>query len=274
MRNNKQVGPDDRVFHRSRGFGKMDFDELIRKHGQLSASQFVSIGVLFLALAGVGFYFWSASHKESLQYPARITVEARPGAAILVPFSRRLVGEDKTISSVIYSNLQTDPDPLPVGISIIRSDVYFRSNTAVGHMLVWSPPEVSGQTHFSVSASGAVKMADAETVSLQSESTRVTFQVTGEPVASKEPDLAGDWADQTQQWKFAADGEKRLTVITDDGRSAIDFALYPDPQGRWFLTEIGVAQPRFFWIETAGDQMKVAQPGAEFAPFTELQRRR
>ena len=242
----------------------MDFEKLIRERGELSASQFVSIGVLFLALAGIGYYFWSASNKESQQYPAKITIASRPGSALLIPFSRKLAGDIEAAATVIYGDVKTDPDPLPGGISIIRSGVYFRSNAAAGHMLVWTPVDISGQTQFNVLASGG----DA----LQSQSARLTLQVTGAPVTAAEPNLTGNWSDQEQQWQFAADGSKQLTIIDSNGRSALDYDLYPDQNGRWFLVEKDGVQPRLYWIEAEGDALRVSLPGAEFEPVTQLRR--
>lgn len=242
----------------------MDFGKMIRERGELSASQFVSIGVLILAFAGVGYYFWSASVKENEQYPSQITVASRPGAAILVPFSRKLADENKTTATVIYGDVRTDPDPLPVGISIIRSGVYFRTKAAVGHMLVWTPADVSGQTQFNATASGG----DA----LVSQPTRITLQVAGAPVSAAEPNLSGSWSDQEQQWLFAADGSKQLTIIDSSGRSALDYDLYPDQNGRWFLVEVDVVQPRMYWVEAGSNMLKIALPGGVFEPVNELRR--
>jgi len=242
----------------------MDFGKLIRERGELSASQFVSIGVLILALAGVGYYFWSAAKKESLQYPAQVTAASRPGAAILIPFSRKLADKGRTAATVIYGDVKTDPDPLPVGISIIRSGVNFRTDAAVGHMLLWTPADVSGQTHFNVSASDGA--------ALQSQNARITLQVTGAPIAAAEPNLSGNWSDQEQQWQFAADGSKQLTIINGDGRSALDYDLYPDQNGRWFLLEVEAVQPRLYWIDASGDALKISPPGGAFEPVAELRR--
>ncbi len=242
----------------------MDFGKLIRDRGELSASQFVSIGVLILALAGAGYYFWSASKKESLQYPAQVTVASRPGAAVLIPFSRKLADKSKTTATIIYGDVKTDPDPLPVGISIIRSGFYFRTKAAAGHMLVWTPADVSGQTHFNASASDGA--------GLQSQHARITLQVRGAPIAAAEPNLSGNWSDPERQWQFAADGSKQLTIINGDGRSALDYDLYPDQNGRWFLVEIDAVQPRLYWIEAGGDVLKISPPGAAFEPVAELRR--
>lgn len=242
----------------------MDIGKLIRERGELSASQFVSIGVLVLALAGVGYYFWTASEKENLQYPAKITVASRPGAAILIPFSRRLADEGKASATVIYGEVRTDPDPLPAGLSIIRSGVYFRTNAAVGHMLVWTPADVSGQAKFDATASGG------ET--LLSQPTKITLQVSGSPVSAAAPNFAGNWSDNEQQWQFAADGSKQLTIIDEAGRSALDYDLYPDQNGRWFLMEVDVVQPRLYWVDAGSDMLKVALPGRVFEPVAELRR--
>lgn len=246
----------------------MDFGKLIRERGELSASQFVSIGVLLLAIAGAGYFYLSSSEKERQQYPAQVTIASRPGSALLIPFSRKLTGDSESAATVIYGDVLTDPEPLPVGISIIRSGVYFRSNAAAGHMLVWTPADVSGQTHFDVLASGAANSAAA----LRSQSARITLQVTGAPVTAAEPSLAGSWSDQEQQWQFAADGSKQLTIINKDGRSALDYDLYPDQDGRWFLVEKDGVQPRLYWIEANGDALSISAPGSEFKPDTELRR--
>ncbi len=230
------------------------------------------IGILILGLAGFGISSWNIAQREQQNYPAKIRIESRPGAAIIVPFRRRLERAQKNISSVIDGAAYTDPNPLPGGLSVIHSDIIFLTSGASGDILIWLPPEALGEFKFSITAWADASIAGANAARLNSDSAAVTLTVAGEPIAASEPDFAGEWSDQGRQWSFAGDGAKRLIITGADGAATMHYNLYPDHNGRWFLAEITEMSPSVYWIEADGDLLKVSWPGIEFAPFAELRR--
>lgn len=226
-----------------------------------------------LGIVGFGYFFWTSVERDRQLYPAQITIVSRPGAAIIVPFSRRLERAQKSILNVIDGNAITEPNPLPGGLSLIHSEVNFRSSGATGDILIWLPPEASGEIKFSITASADAGAAGVGAARLYSDSAAVTLKVAGAPVAVAEPDFSGEWSDHEQQWSFAANGgDKELTIKDADGVRNMEYDLYPDQNGRWFLAEIEPVRPRVYWIDVEGDLLKVALPGKEFKPFAELRR--
>ncbi len=250
----------------------MDFGKLNGKFRELSANQLISVAVVFLVIIGGGFIYLSVLEKEELQYPSKMEIASRPGAAVLVPFNRKLTGDETNFANAVYGDMHTDPNELPGGISILRSGVYFRSSGAVGDVLIWTPPETSGGMRFSLSASADADGAGPGGQQLQSESIKVGFRMVGEPVLADEPNFAGSWSDDEEQWRFAPDGAKQLTIIKNGESSAIDYNLYPDQDGRWFLLEIDAVQPRLYWLETEGDRLTISLPGPDFQAMAELHR--
>jgi len=230
------------------------------------------IGILILGLAGFGISSWNIAQREQQKYPAQINVESRPGAAIIVPFRRRLERAQKNILSVIYGSAFTDPNPLPDGLEVLHSDVLFMSSGASGDILIWLPPETSGKVKFSLAASADASIVGAGVSRLNSDSANVTLTVSGEPVAASEPALAGDWSDGAHKWTFAAGGNRQLTIANSDSAVNMRYDLYPDQNGRWFLAEIKPDQPRLYWIGVEGEILKVSWAGDEFNPIMELRR--
>ena len=249
----------------------MDFRTLIEERGGLSGPQFLSIGVLILVIAGGGYFYWTELEKEKQLYPAQISAEVRPGAVVLLPISRKLTADNES-GFVINGILNTQPDQLPGGVSIIQSRVDLRRNAAKGHVLVWAPKDVSGQARFSLAASGKADAAQGDSAEVRSLDVRVNLSVRGAPMPDAKPSLAGVWFDDDQVWRFAADGSEQLTITDRNGDSAIDFQLYPDLSGRWFLLEMDVEQPRLYWLEIDGEVMRVAMPGTAFEEVAQLQR--
>lgn len=237
-------------------------------------TRIIPLGLLILGIAGFGYIAWNTAQREQRLYPAKITIEARPGAAVLVPFKRRLERAQKNILSVIYGSAFTDPNPLPDGLEVLRSDVLFMTSGASGEVVVWLPPEALGEYEFSITAWAEASIVGAGGTRLNSDSAVVTLKVAGNPIVAPEPDFAGEWSDQVRQWKFAADGGRNLTIADADGAATIAYDLYPDQNGRWILVETTKINPRAYWIEADGEFLKVSWLGKEFKPFSELQRRR
>ena len=186
---------------------------------------------------GVGCFVWSEFQEARRKYPSTIIIETRPGAAVLVPVSQRIVGGERNIASFIYGEVHTDPDPLPKDVSIVFSGVYFLSSGAVGNVLVWSPPTASGLIEFTLIASATARAATAGSVWLKSKGAKVSLRVIGEPVSQTTPALGGTRYDDKRHWEFSGDGVRKLTITTEGVVEALDYNLYQDEIDRWFLVE-------------------------------------
>ena len=243
-----------------------------RNRGELTLFRIIPIGLLILGIAGFGYFAWNMAQREQRLYPANITIEARPGAAVVLPFKRRLERAQKNMPSVIHGSALTDPNPLPAGLEVLYSNVLFKTSGASGDVLIWLPPEALGEIEFSIAASADASTVGAGAPKLNSDKARVTLTVSGAPVAGNEPALAGDWSDGGHKWTFAADANRQLTIANSEGAATFSYDLYPDQTGRWFLAEIKPEQPRLYWIGVEGDVLKVSWAGDEFKPIMELRR--
>ncbi len=232
----------------------------------------VRYNLLALVIFGVGYFAWSEFQEGRRNYPASIIIETRPGAAVLAPIRQKIVGGKRNIASVIYGDVYTDPYPLPNGVSIIHSGVYFLSSGAVGSVLVWAPPDISGLIEFTLTASATARAADAGSVWLKSNSTKVSLQVSGEPISQTTPALDGAWHDTQRHWEFSEDGVKKLTITAKGKVETLYYALYQDESRRWFLVENRATNGRAYWIEMGDNTLKVALPATMFEPFAELRR--
>lgn len=235
-------------------------------------TRIIPLGLLILGITGFGYVAWNTAQREQRIYPALITIEARPGAAIIVPFSRRLERAQKKLLSANNGAAQTDPDPLPDGLVVIKSDIKFLTSGASGSIIIWAPPEASGEIRFSITAWSDTNVAGAGATKLNSDSAAVTIKVAGDPVLSTEPELTGEWSDETRHWSFTGEGGRNLSISHADQAATMRFDLYPGQNSRWFLVEITEMSPRVYWIEAENDLLKIAWPGKEFEPFAQLQR--
>lgn len=243
-----------------------------RNRWEPQLTRIIPLGLLILGITGFGYFAWNSVEREQRLYPAQITIESRPGAAVVVPFKRRLERAQKNIPSAIEGSAITDPIQLPNGLVVIHSDIILLSSGASGDVVIWAPPEASGEIKFSITAWAEAGSVGAGATRLNSDSAAVTLNVAGEPVISAEPNIKGEWSDETHHWEFAGVGGKNLTIKDADQTATMGYNLYPGQNGRWFLAETTKTSPRVYWIEAEDDLLKIAWPGKEFKPFAQLQR--
>ncbi|MEZ5895398.1 MAG: hypothetical protein R3C51_03275 [Parvularculaceae bacterium] len=211
---------------------------------------------------------------ESQKYPQSIEVTARPGAALVVPFSQRVKGAPKRALGVIAADPLIDPKPLPQGAALLDSSLYlFGSGDVGGDILIYVPKTASGAFTFSLAASGDGRGQSASLVFFKTDETDVTVKIAGAPVAdTPPPDLAGAWTQGDQIWTFEDAIIPALRILYPTGEEkVIRYKPWPDGAGGWFLVDIDPAGG-VYWARLDGDALSMARPGEKFEPFTLLTR--
>lgn len=231
----------------------------------------IKIAAVIAVAAVAGMIAWDHFETEALRYPATVTIEARPGTAVVVPFSRRITDSRIDAVGVIDADPLIDPAPLPQEITMLHSSLFLMSRSATGDLLLWVPEAAAGNVVFSLSASGNGSGTGGRAVFAKSEATEITLDISGEPFTDNAPELSGVWADSTQQWDFRNDERPSLDISYPTGEEkTVYYKAYPDGNGKWFLVDVGGAAA--YWVAHDGASLAVAHPDAEFDPFAVLQR--
>lgn len=212
--------------------------------------------------------------SESQKYPQSIEVTARPGAALVVPFSQRVKGAPKRALGAIAADPLIDPKPLPQGAELLDSSLYlFGSGDVGGDILIYVPETASGEFTFSLAASGDGRGQTASVVFFKTETTEVTVKIEGAPVENTPPpELAGVWMRDDEVWTFEDGQVPALRILYPTGEEKIvRYEAWPDGAGRWFLVDYNPAGATY-WASLEGDALFLAHPDVQFEPFATLTR--
>lgn len=231
----------------------------------------LTVAIAAALATGAMHLFQPDASKASLSMSNAVSLSARPGTAVVVPFRQLLSDGGLELLSYVEGRPVLEP-ALQGGAQVIFSSIHFVGSAATGELLLRVADDRRLPIEFSLSATGDGVGADGQPAPIAALPIDVRIAIDQGTTLSL-PGLKGLWSNALLRWEFEYPRPGMLTVHNvGESPKHLTYQLFPMASGELALVASSLSERTALRLNIDGEFMSVAPLVPDSSPLVELRK--